>query len=263
MSGSPIDYSRFLQEAHLGLVRRVLERISEDGLVGEHHCYLTFRTDDSDVVLPDFLRDSYPEAMTIVLQHQFWDLFVDDTAFSVTLTFSGRRERLSVPWRALLAFSDPHARFELPLHLGVESPRSSESDPEDDPSPAPLEVLRTFDPAPVHELTVVPDAEGDSLEAEAQDESEQLASRSGEESAAPQSSVLEPDEQDDEGAESSAPAPLEAAASDSSQESPTDGEDDSDTETSDTETSDTDTADRKTEKELGSVLKFEDFRKRK
>ena len=86
---------------------------AEQGLPGEHHFYLSFRTADPGVVMSKSLRAQYPEEMTIVLQHQFWDLDVGDEAFSVSLRFGGARERLTVPFAALSGFADPAARFGL------------------------------------------------------------------------------------------------------------------------------------------------------
>jgi hypothetical protein len=105
------DYPALMTEALTGLVRRVLARIAEEGLPGEHHFYLTFGTADAGVEVPASLRRQFPEEMTIVLQHQFWNLAVDDAGFAVTLRFGGRPERVVVPWGALRAFADPSAEF--------------------------------------------------------------------------------------------------------------------------------------------------------
>jgi len=78
-----------------------------------HHFYLTFRTDHPGVEVAEFLSDRYPDEMTVILQHQFWDLEVDDEAFSVGLSFSGRVEYIRIPFRALTAFIDPAAEFGL------------------------------------------------------------------------------------------------------------------------------------------------------
>ena len=86
---------------------------SRDGLPGDHHFYIGFRTTASGVVLPPQLLAKYPEEMTIVLQHQFWDLEVGDEAFSVTLSFSSRSERLTIPFAAITSFADPSVKFGL------------------------------------------------------------------------------------------------------------------------------------------------------
>jgi len=120
-----IDYQKLLQEslreALRDAVRRVLARVAEEGLPGEHFFYIGFRTDRPGVEVPRFLRDQYPEEMTIVLQNQFWDLAVFDESFSVTLTFGGSRQRLTVPFHALTAFADPSAEFGLRFDSGLEA----------------------------------------------------------------------------------------------------------------------------------------------
>jgi uncharacterized protein len=120
-----IDYQKLLQEslrdALRAAVRRVLARVAEEGLPGEHFFYIGFRTDRPGVEIPRPLRDQYPEEMTIVLQNQFWDLAVEEESFSVTLTFGGSRQRLTVPFHALTAFADPSAEFGLRFDAGLEA----------------------------------------------------------------------------------------------------------------------------------------------
>ena len=111
MAEDLMNYPRLVQNALRGVARQALTRVEETGLPGGHHFYLSFRTEHPDVAVPDFLRDRYPEEMTVVLQHQFWDLVVGDPGFEVTLSFGGRHERLGVPWEALTAFYDPSVQF--------------------------------------------------------------------------------------------------------------------------------------------------------
>ncbi len=148
MDPDKIDYPALLQEALRDVVRRVLERAAEHGLPGEHHFYIGFRTDFPGVEAPRFLREQYPEEMTIILQHQFWGLEVADDAFSVLLIFGGSRQRLRVPFAALTAFADPSADFGLRFgEGGAEEPPAPE--PAAEPKPAadlPGEVIR-FDPS--------------------------------------------------------------------------------------------------------------------
>lgn len=113
MDPDKIDYSAILQDALRDVVRRVLEQVAENGLPGEHHFYIGFRTAFPGVEVPRFLRDQYPEEVTIILQHQFWGLEVSPGAFSVLLTFGGSRQRLLVPFAALTTFGDPSADFGL------------------------------------------------------------------------------------------------------------------------------------------------------
>jgi hypothetical protein len=108
-----IDYPDILRRATLGLVREVLERAAAEGLPGEHHFFLSFQTGHPGVRLPADLRQRFPETMTVVLQHQFWDLVIEPEAFEVTLRFGGSDERLRVPFDALTAFLDPSVPFGL------------------------------------------------------------------------------------------------------------------------------------------------------
>lgn len=111
--GEPIDYARLVLDALRDVPRQVLRRAADEGLPGEHHFLLTFRTSHPGVALSPGLVARHPGEMTIVLQHQFWDLAVGEDAFSVTLRFGGIRERLHVPFAALLAFADPSVGFGL------------------------------------------------------------------------------------------------------------------------------------------------------
>ena len=108
-----MHYDRMVEDALRTVARRALEHAARDGLPGEHHFYLTFRTDDPEVAISEALAGRYPDEMTIVLQHQYWALEVDDAGFGVTLTFASVPERLEVPWRALTAFHDPSVQFGL------------------------------------------------------------------------------------------------------------------------------------------------------
>jgi hypothetical protein len=110
-----IDYTELMRAAVLGVVRQVLSRAAAEGLPGEHHLYLTFGTAEEGVVVSPRLRQQFPEEMTIVLQHQYWGLQVDEQGFAVTLRFGGAPERLVVPWPALRTFVDPSVGFGLQL----------------------------------------------------------------------------------------------------------------------------------------------------
>ena len=122
MDPEKIDYPAILQDALRGAVRRVLEQVAEYGLPGEHHLYIGFRTGFPGVEVPRFLREQYPEEVTIILQHQFWGLDVTAEAFSVLLTFGGVRQRVTVPFAALTAFADPSADFGLRLDAEAQGP---------------------------------------------------------------------------------------------------------------------------------------------
>jgi uncharacterized protein len=106
-------YDKMVEEALRGVVREAIARAAKTGLMGSHHFYITFRTQSPGVGLPDYLLARYPEEMTIVLEHQFWGLEVDNEKFAVTLSFSNKAERLTVPLAAITAFADPSVKFGL------------------------------------------------------------------------------------------------------------------------------------------------------
>jgi hypothetical protein len=108
-----IDYETLAQNAMRGIVRTVLTRVAKTGLPGEHHFYIAFKTDIPGVSLSDRLREKYPEEMTVVLQHRFWDLIVSDDRFEVNLTFDSIPERLVVPFSAIKVFFDPSVPYGL------------------------------------------------------------------------------------------------------------------------------------------------------
>ncbi|MCS6986749.1 MAG: ClpXP protease specificity-enhancing factor SspB [Sphingomonadaceae bacterium] len=110
---SLIPYDQILQDCLRGVVRRVLADVAATGLPGAHHFYIAFRTDYPGVDMPRHLHERYPQEMTIVLQHRFWDLAVYDDRFEVGLTFNQVPARLSVPWGAITGFADPAVGFRL------------------------------------------------------------------------------------------------------------------------------------------------------
>ena len=111
MSEHHIRYDLLAQAALRGVVRTVLADAAKNGLPGEHHFKITFATDAPGVTLSERMRQQYPQAMTIVLQHQFWDLAVREDAFDVGLSFGGVAEKLTVPFAAVMAFFDPAVQF--------------------------------------------------------------------------------------------------------------------------------------------------------
>ncbi len=124
-----IRYDLLVQEALKGVVRKVLADACKDGLPGEHHFYVSFRTDYPGVRLSQRMREKYPEEMTIVLQHQFWDLGVSDHAFEVGLSFSGVPERLFVPFDSVVGFFDPSVQFGLKFELNGEAAEPAAAEP--------------------------------------------------------------------------------------------------------------------------------------
>jgi hypothetical protein len=116
-----IRYDLLTQQALRAVVRRVLTDVAKTGtLPGEHHFYVTFATQAPGVRISPRLREQYPEEMTIVLQHQFWDLAVTDTHFEVALSFNGISEKLHVPLDAIKGFFDPSVQFGLQFETVTE-----------------------------------------------------------------------------------------------------------------------------------------------
>ncbi|MDX1575120.1 MAG: ClpXP protease specificity-enhancing factor SspB [Kiloniellales bacterium] len=118
MGEEGLRYDAMVEQALRGVVRRALSYAAERGLPGDHHFYISFRTNDPGVDIPAQLRSRYPNEMTIVLQHQFWGLDVGEEAFGVTLSFSDVPERLTIPFSAISAFADPSVRFGLQFDSG-------------------------------------------------------------------------------------------------------------------------------------------------
>ena len=129
-----MDYQSIVERAMRGVVRDILNRVADDGLPGQHHLYVTFDTRHPGVSLAESLARKYPDEMTVVLQHQFWGLDVDEDAFEVTLRFSGRNERLRVPLEAVKAFADPSVNFGLRFHTAEESALAEEAELRDETS---------------------------------------------------------------------------------------------------------------------------------
>ncbi|WP_019906983.1 SspB family protein [Methylobacterium sp. 77] len=133
MADDLIRYDLLVQDALRGVVRKVLTDAARDGLAGEHHFYVSFRTEAPGVRMSQRLREKYPQDMTIVLQHQFWDLGVTEHSFEVGLSFSGVPERLLVPFDALSGFFDPSVQFGLKFDLN----ETVEEEAQDDAPQAP------------------------------------------------------------------------------------------------------------------------------
>ncbi|MCA1910076.1 MAG: ClpXP protease specificity-enhancing factor SspB [Magnetospirillum sp.] len=139
MSEDTLRYDKMVEDALRGVVREALAVTARDGLFGDHHFYITFRTQFPGVAMADHILARHPDEMTIVLQHQFWDLEVTDTLFRVTLSFSGKPEVLVVPLAAVTGFADPSAKFGLQFQAvedDDEEYEEYESDAEDHSDPA-------------------------------------------------------------------------------------------------------------------------------
>lgn len=130
MAVSTFSYERMVEDALRGVLRQALRMTAAQGLPGSHHFYITFDTTHPGVRIPESLRALHPTEMTIVLQHQFWDLQVTDEGFEITLSFSGVSQRLKMPFAAVTAFADPHAKFGLQFHVEFEEKTSADEDTE-------------------------------------------------------------------------------------------------------------------------------------
>jgi uncharacterized protein len=130
-----IRYDLLTQQALRGVVRNVLADAAKKGLPGDHHFYISFDTRADGVRLSDRLRAQYPDEMTIILQHQFWDLKVGDDEFEVGLSFGGIPERLTVPYEAINGFFDPSVQFGLQFEEVTEGEeRSAPANVQDPPA---------------------------------------------------------------------------------------------------------------------------------
>jgi hypothetical protein len=150
MSKDVLRYDLMVQEALKGVVRKILSEAARDGLPGEHHFYVTFRTEAPGVRLSQRLREKHPDEMTIVLQHQFWDLSVSEHAFEVGLSFSGVPERLLVPFDAITTFFDPSVQFGLKFETqDAPEDAAAQQEPEtaDAPTPLPAKLVPAGVPA--------------------------------------------------------------------------------------------------------------------
>lgn len=177
MSVDLIRYDLLVQDALRGVVRRVLTDVARDGLPGDHHLYVSFDTTAPGVRLSPRLKERYPEEMTIVLQHQFWDLILTEEFFEVGLSFNGIPERLHIPFASLKGFFDPSVKFGLQFEP---MPMDEEADED-----APATTLAPVTPIGEARLSAVKsDARKDEAEVEASS-SKDSASKSSASTAEP------------------------------------------------------------------------------
>src|SRR5580704_10320185 len=147
MAADLIRYDLLVQDAVRGVVRKVLSDVARDGVPGEHHFYIGFRTHARGVRLSSRMRELYPDEMTIVLQHQFWDLSVTGGAFEVGLSFHNVPEMLLIPFDAVTRFADPSVGFELQFAVEDEAAGVGDSGPSP-PQTAPASVVEPLAQAP-------------------------------------------------------------------------------------------------------------------
>ena len=116
MTDTEYPYHQWVNEAFLDIFRRALTQLSNSGPSGDHHFFIDINTSFKGVNIPKFLRNQYPEKITIVLQHQFENLIVDELGFEVSLSFGGKKSKLKVPFAAVISFADPSVNFGLQLN---------------------------------------------------------------------------------------------------------------------------------------------------
>ena len=128
MSEILINYDEMVQDALRSVVKRVLKNVEKDGLPGEHHFYIAFKTQAEGVEISPHLKSRYPEEMTIVLQHRYWGLKIDEDQFEIGLSFNQKPELLVIPYAAIVGFVDPSVQFALQFNDDSEDDDALEID---------------------------------------------------------------------------------------------------------------------------------------
>jgi uncharacterized protein len=147
MAQDLFGYPKMVETALRNVMREALERTAREGLPGEHHFYISFRTRAPGVAIPKYLLAKYPDEMTVVLQHQFRALEVGDDSFSVNLSFQSRSERLTIPFAAVMAFADPSVNFGLQFEAAPAQPAQVEALPAPTPPAEPAQPAEVQRPA--------------------------------------------------------------------------------------------------------------------
>lgn len=160
MATDHIRYDVLARDALRGVLRNVLKEAAEHGLPGEHHFYITFLSTAEGVKISPRLLSQYPQEMTIILQHQFWDLVVTDDRFEVGLSFNGIPERLVVPFSSIKSFFDPSVQFGLQF----EANEDAESAPTAEIIPAPAPVAEPVSPEDSQNTEEPPAKQGEGAE---------------------------------------------------------------------------------------------------
>ena len=111
------DYDFLVEESLKDVVKKVLKMTSETGLIGNSHFFITFNGDDPSVIVPPELKNVDNSEIKIIIQHQFWDLKTSEDHFEVTLSFSGEKKNISIPFKAITSFTDPSVGFGLQFKI--------------------------------------------------------------------------------------------------------------------------------------------------
>ena len=120
-----IDYDKIVEDTLRLVVKKSLQLVHEEGLPGDHHFYISFDSTYKDVKVPSELKAGEDNEIKIILQHQFWDLTIDDHKFSVILSFNGKKKNISVPFNSIVSFSDPSVGFILQFKKDIPSQNSN------------------------------------------------------------------------------------------------------------------------------------------
>jgi hypothetical protein len=138
MATDLIRYDLLVQDALRSVVRKVLADTARNGLIGDHHFNIAFKTHAPGVVVPPAVKQRFPDEMSIILQHEFWDLVVTQDAFEISLNFSRKPERLTVPFDSITGFTDPSVPFGFKLEPRLSEPASQAPDVEQEKGARPV-----------------------------------------------------------------------------------------------------------------------------
>lgn len=127
-----LDYAELIDDAMHYVVKKVLKKVQAEGLPGDHHFFITFKTGASGVMISDELRAKYPDEMTIVIQHQFYDLEINDDNFSIVLSFDHIKQNLTIPFSSLISFVDPSVKFGLQFNSSAYDDEFEQEDEQGD-----------------------------------------------------------------------------------------------------------------------------------
>ena len=110
-----INYSKILKNNMINVFKDVLKVIEKNGFKEGHHLYITFKTDDEDVIIPNWLKNKFPNEMTIIMQYEYWNFKITKDYFNITLSFDDIKSDLIIPFNSVISFADPYANFGLKL----------------------------------------------------------------------------------------------------------------------------------------------------